>query len=70
MVNGLHVLLVSDPSPVPHDGLTTSSCETAGDSCPESESSEESEGSSSSEEGGGSDVESEEGGCKRNSFYF
>ncbi|XP_075155037.1 nardilysin [Haematobia irritans] len=60
LVNGLHVLLVSDPSPVPHDGLT-SSCDTAGDSCAE-ESSESSEESASSTEGEeDSDDESEEG---------
>uniref|UniRef100_A0A1I8PFT7 Nardilysin n=1 Tax=Stomoxys calcitrans TaxID=35570 RepID=A0A1I8PFT7_STOCA len=59
LVNGLHALLVSDPSPVPHDGLT-SSCDTAGDSAAE-ESEESSEESGSSSEEDSDDDESEEG---------
>uniref|UniRef100_A0A1A9W6A1 Nardilysin n=1 Tax=Glossina brevipalpis TaxID=37001 RepID=A0A1A9W6A1_9MUSC len=33
--NDLKVLLVSDPSPVPHDGFTSSSYDSTGDSCAE-----------------------------------
>lgn len=62
LANGLHVLLVSDPSPVPHDGLTTSSCDSTADSCAEVSSESDGDESGSSSEGDtDSDVESEEG---------
>ncbi|XP_065362952.1 nardilysin [Calliphora vicina] len=63
LANGLHVLLVSDPSPVPHDGLTTSSDDSTVDSCAEesTESDGETTACSTSEEDSESDAESEEG---------
>lgn len=62
LVNGLHVLLVSDPSPVPHDGMTSSGESTA-DSCAEESTESEDENASGSSSGEDSDsyAESEEG---------
>lgn len=70
MTNGLHVLLVSDPSPVPHDGLTSSSYDTTEDSCAEEspESEGENSASSTSEEDSDSDAESEEGWFTKGKF--
>lgn len=64
--NGLHALIISDPSPVPHDGFTTSESsmgeteDTSGD--PESSNSSSESSSSSSGSGhSGSDSDSEVG---------
>lgn len=69
--NGIRALLVSDPTPVPHCGLTSSSSsssyDSTGDSCAEessSTSSEDEESMSTSTTDNGesdSDLESEEG---------
>lgn len=58
--NGLRVLLVSDPSPVPHDGMTTSS-ESTGDSCAEESNSgdEHNSASSTTTESKATDTETE-----------
>lgn len=60
--NGLLVLLVSDPSPVPHDGETTTSGETTDKTS--SQESDEDEDNTDTSDDSDSDAESEEGNEK------